>query len=168
VGLVALFSVATLIALAIQTTIPHWLPTGMFVPDLVMILAVDLGMKHHGAVPALMAFGIGYATDAFAGTHPGFNAFVLTLAFLLAYGLSRYLISTSVAIGIVVVFIGVLIQGVFDYVVSLGWETGLRPGTLVTPVLVQAIITAFLTPWVLAIINWAKRSLGLRQVSVRE
>jgi hypothetical protein len=65
------------------------------------------------------------------------------------------------------VFIGVLIQGVFDYVVSLG-ETGLRPGTLVMPVLVQAIITAFLTPWVLAILNWAKRSLGLRQVSVRE
>jgi rod shape-determining protein MreD len=168
VGLVALFSAATLIALAIQTTIPHWLPTGMFVPDLVMILAADLGMKHHGAVPALMAFGIGYATDAFAGIHPGFNAFVLTLVFLLAYGLSRYLISTNVAIGIVVVFIGVVIQGIFDYVVNLGWETGLRPGTLVRPVLVQALITAFLTPWVLAIMNWAKRSLGLRQVSIRE
>ncbi|HUN59573.1 MAG TPA: rod shape-determining protein MreD [Candidatus Binataceae bacterium] len=167
-GLVALFSAATLIALAIQTTIPHWLPTGMFVPDLVMILAVDLGMKHHGALPALMAFGIGYATDAFAGTHPGFNAFVLTLVFLLAYALSRYLISTSVAIGIVVVFIGVLIQGLFDYVVSLGWQTGLRPGTLVAPVLIQAVITAFLTPWVLAIMSWAKRSLGLRQISVRE
>jgi rod shape-determining protein MreD len=168
VGLVVLFSAATLIALAIQTTIPHWLPTGMFVPDLVMILTVDLGMKHHGAVSALMAFGIGYATDAFAGTHPGFNAFVLTMVFLLAYGLSRYLISTSVAIGVVVVFIGVLIQGVFDYVVNLGWETGLRPGTLATPVLAQAVITAFLTPWVLAILNWAKRSMGLRQISVRE
>jgi rod shape-determining protein MreD len=168
VGLVALFSAATLIALAIQTSIPHWLPPGMFVPDLVMILAADLGMKHHGAVPALMAFGIGYATDAVAGTHPGFNAFMLTLVFLLAYGLSRYLISTSAAIGVVVVFIGVLIQGVFDFVVNLGWETGLRPGTLVMPVLVQALITAFLTPWVLVIMDWAKRSLGLRQVSVRE
>jgi rod shape-determining protein MreD len=168
VGLVALFSALTLIALAIQTTIPHWLPTGMFVPDLVMILAVDLGMKHHGAVAALMAFGMGYATDAFAGTHPGFNAFVVTLVFLLAYGLSRYLISTSVAIGIVAVFIGVLLQGVCDYVVSLVWHTGLRAGTLVMPVLVQALITAFLTPWVLILMNWAKRSLGLRQVSVRE
>ncbi|HTT74719.1 MAG TPA: rod shape-determining protein MreD [Candidatus Binataceae bacterium] len=166
-GLIALFSVATLIALAIQTSIPHWLPTGMFVPDLVMILAVDLGMKHHGALAALMAFGMGYATDAFAGTHPGFNAFVLTLVFLLAYALSRYLISTSVAIGIVVVFLGVLIQGVFDYVVNLGWETGLRPGTLLMPVLVQAFITAFLTPWVLTLMSWAKRSLGLRQISVR-
>jgi rod shape-determining protein MreD len=168
VGLIALFSAATLIALAIQTSIPHWLPSGMFVPDLVMILAVDLGMKHHGAVAALLAFGMGYATDAFAGTHPGFNAFVVTLAFLLAYGLSRYLISTSVAIGVVVVFVGVLLQGVFDYVVSLGWETGLRPGTLVMPVLIQAIITAFLTPWVLALMGWAKRGVGLRQVSVRE
>ena len=62
-----------------------------------------------------MAFGMGYATDAFSGTHLGFNAFVLTLVFLLAYGLSRYLISTSVAIGIVAVFIGVILQGVCDY-----------------------------------------------------
>jgi len=168
VGLVALFSAATLIALAIQTSIPHWLPSGMFVPDLVMILAVDLGVRHHGAVPALMAFGIGYATDAFSGTHPGFNAFVLTLAFLLAYGLSRYLISTSVAIGIVAVFLGVLIQGVFAYIVSLGWQTGLRPGALLVPVLVQALITALLTPWILILLAWAKRSFGLRQVSVRE
>jgi hypothetical protein len=38
----------------------------------------------------------------------------------------------------------------------------------VMPVLVQALITAFLTPWVLILMNWAKRSLGLRQVSVRE
>jgi rod shape-determining protein MreD len=140
----------------------------MFVPDLVMILAVDLGVRHHGAVPALMAFGIGYATDAFSGTHPGFNAFVLTLAFLLAYGLSRYLISTSVAIGIVAVFLGVLIQGVFAYILSLGWQTGLRPSSLLMPVLVQALITGLLTPWILILLTWAKRSCGLRQVSVRE
>lgn len=163
-----MFSAATLIALAIQTSIAHWLPSGMFVPDLVMILVVDLGVRHHGAVPALLAFGIGYATDAFSGTHPGFNAFVLTLAFMLAYGLSRYLISTSVAIGVVAVFLGVLIQGVFDYVVNFGWQTGLRPGALLAPVLVQALITAFLTPWVLVLLTWAKRTLGLRQVSVRE
>jgi rod shape-determining protein MreD len=168
VGLVALFSAATLIALAIQTSIPHWLPSGMFVPDLVLILAVDLGVRHHGAVPALMAFGIGYATDAFSGLHPGFNAFVLTLAFLLAYGMSRYLISTSVAIAVVAVFLGVLLQGVFEYIVSLGWQTGLRPSTLLMPVLVQALITAALTPWVVLLLSWAKRGLGLRQVSVRE
>ena len=127
-GLVALFSVATLIALAVQTSIPHWLPAGMFVPDLVMILAVDLGMKHHGALAALMAFGMGYAIDAFSGTHPGFNAFVLTLVFLIAYALSRYLISTSVAIGIIVVFLGVIMQGVFDYVLSYGWQAGISAG----------------------------------------
>jgi rod shape-determining protein MreD len=115
-----------------------------------------------------MAFGIGYATDAFSGTHPGFNAFVLTLAFLLAYSLSRYLISTSVAIGIVAVFLGVLIQGVFAYIVSLGWQTGLRPASLVMPVLVQAVITALLTPWIFILLTWAKRSFGLRQVNVRE
>jgi hypothetical protein len=88
--------------------------------------------------------------------------------FLLAYALSRYLISTSVAIGVVVVFLGVVMQGVLDYVLSYGWQEGIRPGSIVTPVLIQAFVTALLTPWILVLLNRAKRNLGLRQVSIRE
>ncbi len=109
--LVALYAIATLIALALETTIPLWLPIGVLTPNLILILAVDLGMKHHGALGAIIAFAMGYAIDSFSGTHLGLNAFMLTLTYVIAYGMSRYLISTSSAIGVIVVLMGAIITG---------------------------------------------------------
>jgi hypothetical protein len=57
--LVALFAVLTLIALAIQTTASRWLPLSALVPDLVLVLAVDLGLRHRRALPPIMAFAMG-------------------------------------------------------------------------------------------------------------
>ena len=45
VRLVALFAVSTLVALALQTTASRWLPFGALMPDLVLMLAVDLGLQ---------------------------------------------------------------------------------------------------------------------------
>ena len=47
--MVALFAVLTLTALAIQTTASRWLPLSALVPDLVLVLAVDLGLRHRRA-----------------------------------------------------------------------------------------------------------------------
>ena len=110
-----LFSIAAFVALAIQTAIPRLLPIGMFVPDLVVILAVDLGLKHHQALAAAMAFAMGYAVDTFSGTQLGLNAFMVTLVFLFAYWLSRSLISTSTVIGVIAVFFGVLATDLGDW-----------------------------------------------------
>jgi len=168
VRLIALFSIATLCALAVQTTIPHWLPVGTFVPDLVLILAVDLGLRHHGAVSPVMAFSMGYATDAFSGTHLGLNAFMLTLVFLLTYELSRHLLSTSTIIGAIAVFIGVMLAGFGD--VLLGTEAGALPrmGAIVPGLALQAGITTLLAPWIFAAMEGTGRIFGLRPSGVRE
>ena len=63
--LFGVFAIATLVALALQTTIPRLLPFDILVPDLTLVLAVDLGLRYHGMAAALTAFAIGYATDAF-------------------------------------------------------------------------------------------------------
>ncbi len=166
--LLALYAIATLIALALETTIPYWLPIGMLAPNLVLILAVDLGMKHHGALGAMMAFAMGYAIDSFSGTHLGLNAFMLTLIYLIAYALSRYLISTSTAIGVVVVFIGAILTGLANSIGSAGLDVG--PGTagLMPRLALQGAISALFTPLVFAIMGWGKRMVGLRTRSVRE
>ena len=52
-------------------------------PDLVLILAVDLGLGIMRALAPLMAFAMGYATDALSGSQLGLNAFTVTLIFLL-------------------------------------------------------------------------------------
>ena len=72
-----LFAIATYIALLIQTAAPLWFPFHALIPNLIIILTVDLGLRHHGAIPALLAFAIGYATDAMSGTTLGMNAFLM-------------------------------------------------------------------------------------------
>jgi rod shape-determining protein MreD len=168
VRLLILFSIATFIALALQTSLPHLLPLGMFVPDLALILAVDLGLRHHTAIAALLAFGIGYATDAFSGTQLGLNALMLTFVFLMAYWLSRSLISAGTAVGVIAVFVGVIFSDFGSYIASSGWTAPDRVGALMPPVLMQAAITALLSPPVFTIMGWAARMAGLRHRGARE
>jgi rod shape-determining protein MreD len=168
VRLVVLYALATLIALVLETTLPHWLPIGGLMPNLVLILVVDLGMKHHGAIDALLAFGMGYAIDSFSGTHLGLNAFMLTLTYLVAYKLSRYLISTSTTIGVILVFVAAILTGLADSVGSLGFEAtsgalGMLPGLIA-----RAAVCALFTPGVFALMDGSKRAVGLRLRPVRE
>jgi rod shape-determining protein MreD len=168
VRLAALFAIATLIALALETTIPHWLPIGMLAPNLVLILAVDLGMKHHGALGAMIAFAMGYAIDSFSGTHLGLNAFMLTLIYVIAYGLSRYLISTSTAIGVIIVFLGAILTGLANSVGDTGFAGEPGAAGLLPRLALQGAISAFFTPWVFSVMGWAAHAIGLRAHSVRE
>ena len=96
----------------IQTAVPLWFPFHALIPNLVIILTVDLGLRHHGAMPALMAFAIGYATDALSGTILGMNAFLTTAIFLLTYEMSSRLLVTNVLVGAIAVFLAVLVAGV--------------------------------------------------------
>jgi rod shape-determining protein MreD len=168
VRLFVVFSIATFFALAIQTTLPHLLPVGILVPDLALILAVDLGMRHHDAISAVMAFGIGYATDAFSGTHLGLNAFLLTAVFLMAYWMSRSLISAGTIIGVIAVFVGVILSDLGNYLIGSWMGAPVSMAALLPPVLAQAAITALLAPWVLGMMDWATRMAGLRRYGAHE
>jgi rod shape-determining protein MreD len=168
VRLIALYVIATLAALALETTILHWLPIGMLAPNLVLILVVDLGMKHHGALGALLAFAMGYAIDSFSGTHLGLNAFMLTLIYVIAYGLSRYLISTSTAIGVILVFIGAILTGLANSIGSTGFEGAQGAAGIMPRLALQGAISAVLTPVVFGMMGWSKRIVGLRARGVRE
>ncbi|MBV8359473.1 MAG: rod shape-determining protein MreD [Deltaproteobacteria bacterium] len=160
--LLLLFSLATFVALVLQTMLPRLLPLGVLVPDFVLILAVDLGMRHPRALTALMVFAMGYAVDAFSGIELGLNALLLTLVFIFAYWLSRLLISTSTAIGVMAVFIGVILSDVGNYLISSGFTPADRLHALMPAVLIQAAVTALLTPLVFRITGWAARMAGLR------
>ena len=166
--LIGIFSIAAFIALALQTTVPRLLPIAALFPDLVLILAVDLGLRHYGMVAAVMAFVIGYATDAFSGSQLGMNALMLTLVFLLAYWLSRVLISHSAAIGAVAVFGGVILQNIGVYLLSSGFSAPVNLGGVIAPTLLQAAVTALFTPWVFGMTGWATSVVGLRQHGQRE
>jgi rod shape-determining protein MreD len=166
--LVLLFAAATLAALALQTMLPYWLPLGPFVPDLVLILAVDLGMRHHSAIAALMAFLMGYAIDAFSGTQIGLNAFMVTLVFLLAYELSSTLLVTNVLVGMLAVFVGVLIKVLGSMVISSGFSGLAGNPALMRTLMGQAAVSALLAPLVFALMARGKKVIGLLTTGRRE
>jgi rod shape-determining protein MreD len=162
VRLLLLFSLAAFVALTLQTALPRLLPLGILVPDLVLILAVDLGLRHPRVLTALMAFAMGYAVDAFSGVELGLNALLLTMVFVFAYWLSRVLVSTSTAIGVIAVFAGVIFSDIGNYLIASRFALADRLHALMPAVLIQAAMTALLTPSVFRMTEWAARIAGLR------
>lgn len=166
--LLLLFGVALLLCLAIQTTAPIWFPIRALVPNLVVVLAVDLGLRHHGMLPATMAFAMGYAVDTFSGTHAGLNALLMTLVYLLTSEVSSRLMMTNVTVGAVAVFAAALVTGASQ--VGIGFTSG-GPGeffAVIPALLVQAAVSAVLAPMVFSLLARSKRALGLRAKAERE
>ena len=159
--LVALFAVLTLIALAIQTTVSRWLPLSALVPDLVLVLAVDLGLRHRRALAPIMAFAMGYAMDAFSGSQLGVNTFAVTLTYLLAYEVGVHTSASGAEAGAVLVFIAVLIQNLGGFLISTQFREPHQLGTLLPAALLQATLTAVIAPPIFRLTAGLRRILGL-------
>ncbi|HKD70220.1 MAG TPA: hypothetical protein VKB84_25510 [Candidatus Binataceae bacterium] len=157
-----LFAVATVVALWLQTEVRLWLPAGALFPDLVLILAVDLGLKQHNALAPVLAFAMGYATDALSGTHLGLNAFMMTLIFLLSYELSRHVWVTGRIIGPLTVGFADLLRALGVIAIGGGIATVSHlKGPALRLVIIQALITAAVSPAVFLLLDAGKRALRL-------
>ncbi len=167
--LAALFILAAVVALALQSSALHWLMLGALVPDLILILVVDLGLKHHGVGSALLAFAMGLATDALSGSRVGLNAFMLTLVFLLCYELSRHLWVASYSLASIIVFFAVVIKdvGILAVTGSFNGPGGADP-TMMRMILTQAVLTALLALLVFPVLDSGKRLLRLPRHAERE
>ena len=161
--MVALFTVLTLIALAIQTTVTRWLPLSALMPDLVLVLAVDLGLRHRRALAPLMAFAMGYAMDSFSGSQLGINTFAVTLTYLFAYEVGVHTDATGPEVGAVLAFVAVLIQSLGGFLLSTQFRAPDQLATLLPAALLQATVTAVIAPTVLRLTAGLQRILGLSQ-----
>ncbi len=164
----ALFTVFALVALALETALPHLLPLRTIVPNLIVILAVDLGLRHHGALPALIAFGMGYATDAFSGTHLGLNALFVTLVFLVAYEMSSRLMVTNAFVGAILVLVSTMVVAFGTIVLGTGFDSLAYTGPLIPALIIQAVLSAALAPPIFAILASVKKAIGLPTAVARE
>jgi rod shape-determining protein MreD len=162
------FAIATYIALLIQTAVPLWFPFHALIPNLVIILTVDLGLRHHGALAALMAFAMGYATDALSGTHLGMNAFLTTAVFLLTYEMSSRLLVTNVVVGAITVFLAVMVAGFGAVVFTAGRGTMETMNIVFPQLILQALVSAVIAPLIFAIMAGTKRVIGLPDELERE
>ena len=135
---------------------------GALIPDLVLILAVDLGLKQHTALAPVLAFAMGYATDALSGSQLGFNAFTMTLIFLLSYELSRHVWVTGRIIGPLTVPLADLLKTFGVIAITSGVATVANiKGPALRLILIQALLTAAVAPLIFALLDAGKRALRL-------
>ena len=156
------FAIAGYLALLIQTAAPLWFPFHALIPNLIIILTVDLGLRHHGALPALIAFAIGYATDAMSGTTIGMNAFLMTGVFLLTYEISSRLLVTNALVGATVVFFAVMFAGFGAIVITSGRSAGAVINDAMPTLALQAFISAMVAPIIFSLMSGTLRTVGWR------
>jgi rod shape-determining protein MreD len=166
--LILLFAVFAVLGLAIETAVPHLISFRALVPNLIIILAVDLGLRHHGVLPAVIAFTMGYATDALAGSHPGLNAFMMTMDFLVSYEISTRLMVANALVGATVVFFGVIATALGTIAIANGFNALSDTGPLMPELTLEALISAIIAPIVFAMLATSKRLTGLKARAARE
>ena len=159
--LILLFAIFALLGLAFESAVPHLISFRAIVPNLIIILAVDLGLRHHGVLPAMLAFAMGYATDALAGSHPGLNAFMMTMVFLVSYEISTRLMIANAFVGATVVFLSVIATAFATISMANGFAALPDTGPLVPGLLLEALISAIIAPIVFAILAGSKRLIGI-------
>lgn len=159
--LLVLFLPATIVALLIQTTAGRVVPNPALVPDLVVILIVDVGLRHREAMGALAAFAMGYATDLVSGSQIGLNAFLAVLIFFLVYQVSRRLLVSGVALGMFAVFVAVVIKDFAGFAIASHFAALGRAGDISRTAVIQAAITTLVAPIVFNCLARGRQILGM-------
>jgi rod shape-determining protein MreD len=155
-------AVAAVGAMLLQTTVFTAVPGLPVIPDLILVLAVYLGVRQQTVVGVIASFALGYFLDTFSGTLLGLNAFGLTAAYLAVQWLARHLWLERGLPVIAVVFFGGIVRAVAGVVVAtlvggrvLFWEHMVGYG------LAGAVAAAIVAPLVFAAVAWEERLLGL-------
>lgn len=152
---------AAVVAMLLQTTVIPRVDPLPVLPDLMLVLAVYLGVQHPGVGGAVGAFLLGYFVDAFSGTVLGVNAFALSVVYAGAHLVSRRLWMEGGIPLMVVVFLGAAASEVASVAVTAlvaarepVWQHVLRFGLL------EAGAAAVSAPAIFAAVAWTKRLVG--------
>lgn len=152
---------ASLVAMLLQTTVFRLVPGLPVVPDILLVLVVYLGSRHHSVPGACGAFLLGYFVDTFSGTLLGQNAFAFTAVYAAVYLVARNLWMERGLPVMAVAFFGgwvrVAALALADVVAGGApvWHHVVRYGML------EALLAALVAPPVFSAVAWERRLLGL-------
>ncbi|TMA51272.1 MAG: rod shape-determining protein MreD [Deltaproteobacteria bacterium] len=150
------------VAMLLQTVVFPALPYLPVRPDLILVLAGYLGVRHHNAGGALGAFTLGYFLDTFSGTILGMQTFAISAAYVAMTIMARHLWMERGLPLMATVFVGGCVQGLAAVAVAAlvatrapVWQHVVRYGFL------EAAAAALVAPAVFRCVTWEKRLLGL-------
>src|SRR5438477_7976147 len=153
--------VAAVAAMLLQTTIFPSLPALPVVPDLILVLAVYLGVAHQTIGGAAGAFLLGYFLDTFSGTLLGQNAFALSAVYLGVRFVARHLWFERGLPVMALAFFGGLVRGVAAAMAAALAAAGPLGHHAMRAGLAGAALAALVAPAVFAALAWEKRLLGV-------
>jgi rod shape-determining protein MreD len=153
---------AAIVAMIVQTSVLPAVPGLPIVPDVILVLAVYLGVHYQSVGGAVGAFLLGYFLDTFSGTLLGLNAFSLTAAYLAVRWVARQL---WVRRGLPVIAI-VLFGGIVRDAAALAVSALVAAGApvwhhVLTYGFAGVLAAAVVAPAVFAAVAWEERLLGL-------
>jgi rod shape-determining protein MreD len=155
-------AVAAVVAMLLQTTVLPSVPGLPVVPDLLLVLAVYLGVRHPGIAGAAGAFVLGYFVDTFSGIVLGLHAFTFTAVYAVSHIVARQLWVEGGASLMTMVFLGTwgarLLGWALANLVAAEpplWQHVLGYGLL------EAVVAALIAPAVFAGVTWEKRLVGV-------
>lgn len=99
------------LALLLQTVLLPPFFAGGIKPDLVLLLAIWIGLRETAWRGGLLVYGLGWLYDAHAGIYPGLHGFVLLAIFLAVCGMATRLNTESLPLLWYLVCGGTLLQG---------------------------------------------------------
>jgi rod shape-determining protein MreD len=157
----AALAATAIVAMVLQTTVFPSIPALPVAPNLMLVLAVYLGVFHRNMGGAIGAFLLGYFLDAFSGDRLGVNAFAFTLVFAGVQLVAKSIwVQGSVPVMVVVFVAGCLRGLVMLAIVTLAGGAPLWHHVLWYTV-VESMAAALTAPAVFAAVQWEKRALGL-------
>lgn len=159
-GLVAVGATAV-VAMVLQSTVfARLLPVTGVIPNLMLVLVVVLGVRHQTVYGVGSAFALGYVLDTFVGTTLGLHAFAFTVVYAVIAMLAQAIrIDRGAAVVLAVVVAG-CVHALVVVVVSRLAHGGPPLGDALRHGAFEALITAALSPAVLAFVDWQERLLG--------
>ena len=107
-------------------------------------------------------------TDALAGSHPGLNAFMMTMVFLVSYEISTRVMVANAFVGATLVFFGVIATALGTIAIANGFNALSDTGALMPELTLEALISAIIAPIVFAVLATSKQLTGLKARAARE
>jgi rod shape-determining protein MreD len=143
------------LSLVVQTTALSKIPHQLAKPDLLLILAVYLGLYSSPLAGAILAFLSGYMMDIFSGSIFGVQTFAKTAIFFLTILIKDRFYVESPLFQAGTIFSFSIIQGFI--IISILWmvspiENLLHPFLLF--IIPQSLITGLVGPFFIALIRW--------------
>ncbi len=154
------FAALAVVALFLQTALLPWVLPRRTTVDLLLVLCVYLGLRHHSPPAIGAAFALGYLEDAVSGTLAGLNAAAMLAVYWVIYRTSRHLWVDNALSQVAAVFLGGVVKNAV-VLLALAWFQGGEEWWRVSDRLfLSVVLTALAGPLVFRVLRLFQEVLG--------